>query len=157
MKYETAYDRHKNILNAIMATAPDGSGIYIDLLTITDSTEENHSKYQIKHGNYLPETENSKATWDQFYIDGKEDGFQNGFQSLSDVEIFLSQEIERIAEKKTESIISNENKSMGADGARWDMVLQAWKSFQIKFLEAKKSGRLIDVDKASEMKKSMIN
>ena len=140
-----------------MATGSDGNSIYIDLITITDSSEENHANYQIKHGNYYPESSSGKATWDQFYIDGKDDGFSQGFQTLSQVEMFLEQEIERLQEKITECIISNENTSDDVSGRKWQLVLDAWVRFQNKFLEAKEKGKLIDVNKAKKMRNSMYN
>jgi hypothetical protein len=157
MRHETAHDRHSNIKNAIMATGPDGNSIYIDLITITDSSEENHANYQIKHGNYYPASSSGRATWDQFYIDGKDDGYPQGFQTLSQVERFFEQEIERLQEKITECIISNENSSDDVSGRKWHLVLEAWVRFHNKFLEAKRTGKLIDVNKAKQMRKSIYN
>lgn len=167
MKYQTKRDRLQQVVAAIIpgTETEAGSSIYIDLLTITDSSEENHANYQIKHGNFFPERIEEhdgikfveKATWDQFYIDGKDDGFPNGFQALDDVELFISQEIERIREKKIESIISNDNTADGVSGDRWDRVLVAWEGFQKRFLDAKKRGKLIDIETAKKMRNSLLN
>lgn len=167
MKYSTKKDRLRQIVAAIVpgTESPSGRLIYIDLITITDSSEENHANYQIKHGNFFPERSEidggvkmvEKATWDQFYIDGKEDGFPDGFQALDDVELFLLEEIERLEEKKIRSIISNEYSSDGVKGEQWNRVLTAWKGFQDRFLKAKSEGRLIDVETAKNMRKPLIN
>lgn len=167
IRYQTKRDRLKQVVAAIIpgTETKAGSSIYIDLLTITDSTEENHANYQIKHGNFFPERVEEqdgikfveKATWDQFYIDGKDDGFPNGFQTLDDVELFISQEIERIREKKTQSIISDDNNADGVKGERWNRVLVAWEGFQSRFLDAKKKGMLIDVNTAKKMRNSLLN
>ncbi len=157
MKHETAHDRHENIKRAIMATDSNGSAIYIDLLTIADSTEEIHANYQIKHGNYFPASEGGKATWDQFYIDGKDDGFPDGFLTIEDVVTFIDQEIERINEKKTKSILSNENTAMGVKGFRWSTILEAWINFRNKLHTAIKAGKIVDVTKAKQMRNSMYN
>src|SRR5690606_24326432 len=167
MRYQTKRDRLKQIVSAIIPGTESGAGssIYIDLLTITDSTEKNHANYQIKHGNFFPEIVEEhdgisfveKATWDQCYIDGKEDGFPNGFQTLEDVELFISQEIERIQEKKTQSVISNDNTADGVRGDRWNRVLVAWEGFQKRFLDAKKRGKLVVVETAKKMRNSLLN
>lgn len=168
MRYSTKKDRLRQIVAAIIpeSESPSGLLIYIDLITITESSEKNHANYQIKHGNFFPERSEiedgvqvvEKATWDQFYIDGKEDGFPDGFQTLDDVELFLSQEIERLEEKKTQAIISNENTSNdGVKREQWDRVLVAWKSFQDRFLKAKEEGRLIDIQTAKNMRKPLVN
>ena len=170
IRYQTKKDRLQQVVAAIIpgSESETGQSIYIDLLTITDSSEENHSNYQIKHGNFFPDkfeehpTEDEtiiveKATWDQFYIDGKDDGYPNGFRTFEEVELFISQEIERINEKKTESIISNDNTADDVRGDQWDRVLIAWQGFQKRFLDAKNQGKLIDVDMAKEMRNGLMN
>lgn len=170
MRYQTKKDRLKQIVSAIIPGSESESGraIYIDLLTITDSSEENHSNYQIKHGNFFPDRfeENpkeddaifvEKATWDQFYIDGKDDGFPDGFQTLEDVRRFIYEEVERIEAKKNDSIISPDYKSEGVRGDQWERVLTAWRGFQSRFLHAMEEGNLIDVETAREMRDSLMN
>lgn len=170
IRYQTKRDRLQQVVAAIIpgSESETGRAIYIDLLTITDSSEENHSNYQIKHGNFFPDrfqdhpTEDEtilveKATWDQFYIDGKDDGFPNGFKTLDEVELFISQEIERIEDKKTQSIISNDNTADDVQGDQWERVLIAWKGFQKRFIEAKNEGKLVDVDTAKEMRSGLMN
>ena len=170
IQYQTKRDRLQQVIAAIIpgSESETGRAIYIDLLTITDSSEENHSNYQIKHGNFFPDrfeehiTEEEtilveKATWDQFYIDGKDDGFPNGFKTLDEVELFISQEVERIEKKKTQCIISNDNTADGARGYQWGRVLIAWKGFKKRFLDAKNEGKLIDVEQAKQMRDSLMN
>lgn len=163
IRYETKEDKHNNIKNAIMVTDKNtGTSIYIDVLTITNSTEENHSNYQIKHGNYFPKIiedgEVKKATWDQFYIDGKDDGYPDGFMSLDDIENFINQEIEKIRTKITESIISNDYKTQeGVDSNRWNLVLEAWLNFREKFSTAKENHKLIGLKEAKNLQKTLLN
>lgn len=170
LRYQTKRDRLQQVVAAIIpgSESETGRAIYIDLLTITDSSEENHSNYQIKHGNFFPDryeehpTEDEtilveRATWDQFYIDGKDDGYPNGFKTLDEVERFISEEIERVLEKKSRSIISNSNEADGAKGDQWDRVFIAWKGFQKRFMDAKGQGKLIDVDTARQMRNTLKN
>jgi len=170
IRYQTKRDRLQQVVAAIIpgSESETGRAIYIDLLTITDSSEENHSNYQIKHGNFFPDrfeehpTEEEtilveKATWDQFYIDGKDDVFPNGFKTLDEVELFIGQEIEKIEEKRTKSIISNENIADDVRSDQLERVLVAWKGFQKRFLDAKNEGKLIDVEQAKQMRDSLMN
>lgn len=170
IRYQTKRDRLQQVVAAIIpgSESDTGRAIYIDLLTITDSSEENHSNYQIKHGNFFPDrfekhpTEEEtilveKATWDEYYIDGKDDGFPNGFQTLDDVETFIHDEIQRISEKKSQSIISNENTADGVRSEQWERILVAWKVFQKRFLHAKNEGKLISVEQAKQIRNSLMN
>lgn len=170
LRYQTKNDRLREVVAAVIpgSESETGRAIYINLITITDSTEENHANYQIKHGNFFPdryephptEVETilvERATWDQFYIDGKDDGFENGFQTLDDVEQFISEEIGRIQEKKNGSIISTDFKSDGVSHDQWDRVLIAWRGFQERFLAAKRDGKLLDVETARQMRDTLMN
>lgn len=170
LRYQTKNDRLREVIAAIIpgSESETGRAIYINLITITDSSEKDHANYQIKHGNFFPNryeqhpTEHEtimveRATWDQFYIDGKDDGFPNGFQTLDDVEQFIMQEIIRIQEKKNISVIANDFKSDGVDHIQWDRILIAWRGFQHRFLTAKRDDKLIDVDMARQMKNSLMN
>ena len=170
LRYQTKNDRLREVVAAIIpgTESETGRAIYIDLMTITDSNEENPVNYQIKHGNFFPDRYEQhptecetvlveRATWDQFYINGKDDGFQDGFQTLDDVEQFLCNEVARIQEKKTGSVVASDFKSDGVSHDQWDRVLIAWKGFQARFLQAKRDGKLIAVDAAKLMRDSLIN
>lgn len=164
IKYETKEDQHNNIKNAIVATNKNTNvSIYIDVLTIVSSTEENYATYQIKHGNYFPKSKDDngevlRATWDQFYIDGKEDGYPNGFRTLNDISEFINEEIKRIENKKNESLISNDDIcNEGVRRERWNLVHSAWLNFQKRFEGAMKENKLIDVNKAKEMVSTLYN
>lgn len=170
LRYETKNDRLRQVVAAIIpgTESETGRSIYIMLKTITNSSEDNHANYQIQHGNFYPDRYEQhprepetviveRATWDQCYIDGKSDGFRDGFQTLEDVERFIAEEIERIEVKKTGSVISNDFAKDGAHHDQWERVLIAWRGFQRRFLEAKAEGKLIDVDTAKRMRNSLLN
>lgn len=170
VRYQTHNDRIKQIVeNVIPGTESEGGrAIFIMLQTVTGSNEKNHANYQIKHGNLFPvRTEQDpndeqvkiveKAKWDSFYIDGKDDGYPNGFQTLEEVEEFIEAEVERVREKVNEALISNKHEADMTPYEQWKRVLTAWETFNERFVNAKKTGKLIDVDKAQNMKKTLEN
>jgi len=151
-RYQTSEEKKQQIRNAVMGN----TGIHIDLITCVDS--DSPEKYYIKHGNYSPAIEGYPESSDSFFITGQDDGFPNGFQTISDVQKFVAEEIERIKEKKTESIIGDDFKSTdGVHGDRWTKVLKAWELFQEKLERAIENNEICDYDTAVKLYQELQN
>lgn len=154
IRYRTKKDHRNEIQSAVQGD----TGIYIMLLTVTGGNMT-AGNYIIKHGNYSPATEDGhKESWDQFYITGEDEGYEEGFQTIADVLNFLDTEIEDIGSKKTESVLSNDYVSgEGVTGARWSKVLEAWESFRNQLIEAIENDRIITPEKAKEIESQLKN
>lgn len=153
-RYATQNDRRQEIKDAVMGD----TNIHINLITCTGSSDGHPGKYYIKHGNYFPKIDGYKETWDESFILGDDDGYPNGFQNVTDVQNFVSEEIKRIKEKKTNSLLNNDFRDKeGVFMEKWDKVLKAWTLFQEKLNKAVEKDKIINYDAAVKMQQSLEN
>lgn len=147
-RHRTTQDEKNEITQALQGD----TGIYIMLLNSVggDMTKGN---YFLKHGNYSPEVIGRKESWDQFYITGEDEGYENGFESAEQVLAFVRDEINGIQEKRTDAIISLQ----GASVSRWDGVLQAWQLFEEKLATAIEEGNILSPQQAKKIQSQIQN
>jgi hypothetical protein len=136
-------------LNVARDVVMGNTRIYIDLIVIVDSNLP--ARYNIKHGNYRRVSGGYCAHIDQFYIDGSQDGYPNGFQTLDDVDQFIRDEIALIGESVTAALCSDDGQSEGVTLSRWHTILDAWLLFQEKFLTHRMKGQILTPQRAKQL------
>ncbi len=181
MRYQTKQDR----INELRASICGETGIFIDLVTVIDksSKEERPCNYTIYHGQvreYDTETidpntmeyKKKLTVLSSHYIDGwdsskyengkwinkPEHGEIYGLMSLNDVERFISLEIAKLHDNAIKASLNYPSYKYDETHVdKWENILEAWRIFQKRFLDAKEKGRLIDVSSAKEQAKTLFN